>query len=257
MQFKNYIFPETLEEAFQLNQNRQNHIVAGNLWLRFMKKPFVTAIDLEKLNLRGITEAPDGWRIGAMTPLHELETHPQLNEMTGNAIRDVLQPIVGVQFRNAATVGGSVWARFGFSDVITLLLALNATVELYPDAACPLEEFIRMPYDRRILTYLFIPWLKGNIACASQRASSTGFSLVNCAVTRLQDQEFAVVGARPGKAVRIDRLPAETEEAFLQRAGKILTFESNFMASAEYRRQLAEICLRRCFRKLNEKEAEA
>lgn len=257
MHFKNYVFPETLEEAFQLNQNRQNHIVAGNLWLRFMKKPFVTAIDLEKLNLSGITEGSDGWRIGAMTPLHELESHVQLNEMTGNAIREALQPIVGVQFRNAATVGGSVWSRFGFSDVITLLLALNATVELYPDATCSLEEFIAMPYDRRILTYIFIPRLKGSVACLSQRAASTGFSLVNCAVTRLQDQEFAVVGARPGKAVRIDRLPAEEEEAFLQRVSRAVSFESNFMASAEYRRQLAEVCLRRCLRQINEKEAEA
>ncbi len=37
-----------------------------------------------------------------------------------------MSSIVGVQFRNLATVGGSVYARFGFSDVTTALLALDA-----------------------------------------------------------------------------------------------------------------------------------
>ena len=39
-------------------------------------------------------------------------------------MREAVRHIVGVQFRNCATVGGSVYGRFGFSDVLTLLLAL-------------------------------------------------------------------------------------------------------------------------------------
>ncbi|MFQ7552525.1 MAG: FAD binding domain-containing protein [Blautia marasmi] len=46
------------------------------------------------------------------------------------AIRESLRHIVGVQFRNCATVGGSIWGRFGFSDVLTMLLALDTEVEL-------------------------------------------------------------------------------------------------------------------------------
>lgn len=47
-------------------------------------------------------------------------------------MKESLRHIVGVQFRNLATVGGSLWGRFGFSDVLTLLLALDAQVELPP-----------------------------------------------------------------------------------------------------------------------------
>lgn len=46
--------------------------------------------------------------------------------MTGGAVRESLRHIVGVQFRNLATVGGSIFGRFGFSDVLTMFLALDS-----------------------------------------------------------------------------------------------------------------------------------
>ena len=36
-----------------------------------------------------------------------------------------LRHIVGVQFRNCATIGGSIWGRYGFSDVLTMFLAMD------------------------------------------------------------------------------------------------------------------------------------
>ena len=38
---------------------------------------------------------------------------------TAGAVREAVRHIVGVQFRNCATVGGSIYGRFGFSDVLT------------------------------------------------------------------------------------------------------------------------------------------
>ena len=38
----------------------------------------------------------------------------------------------GAKFgRSMATVGGSIWGRFGFSDVLTVFLAMDSYVELY------------------------------------------------------------------------------------------------------------------------------
>ena len=45
--------------------------------------------------------------------------------------------IVGVPFRNCATVGGSVFSRFGFSDLTCALLALDASVVLYRGGELP------------------------------------------------------------------------------------------------------------------------
>ena len=36
-----------------------------------------------------------------------------------------------MQFRNGATLGGSLWRRMGFSDIVTAFLAMDSYVELH------------------------------------------------------------------------------------------------------------------------------
>ena len=67
-----------------------------------------------------------------------------------------LKHIVGVQFRNLATVGGSIYGRYGFSDVLTLLLGLESYVELYKGGIIPLKEYANMKYDRDILVRIIV-----------------------------------------------------------------------------------------------------
>ena len=66
-----------------------------------------------------------GFSIGAMVTLRQLELHPGLAAYTDGAVRESVRHIVGVQLRNLATVGGSIYSRFGFSDVLTMFLALR------------------------------------------------------------------------------------------------------------------------------------
>ena len=66
-----------------------------------------------------------------MATLRDLEQHESLNAYTAGAVKNAVKDIVGVQFRNMATVGGSIWGRFGFSDVLTVFLAMDCYVELY------------------------------------------------------------------------------------------------------------------------------
>ena len=56
-----------------------------------------------------VQETDDEFVIGCMTPLRELEINKRLNEYTHGAVRESLRHIVGVQFRNCATIGGSIW----------------------------------------------------------------------------------------------------------------------------------------------------
>ena len=116
---KEYRRAESLEEAWQLNQKRSNRILGGMLWLKMCKMNVQTAIDLSGLGLDGIEEREDCFSIGCMATLRQLETHPGLDQYTNGAIREALRHIVGVQFRNVATVGGSLFGRYGFSDVLT------------------------------------------------------------------------------------------------------------------------------------------
>ena len=151
-----YVRPQSLEEAWQLNQNKRSRILGGMLWLRLGKGTVTTAIDLCDLGLDTIEETPEQFSIGAMATLRQLELHEGLNEYSRGAVANAVKDIVGVQFRNMATVGGSIWGRFGFSDVLTVFLAMDTYVELYKGGIVPLEQFNNMEKDNDILVRLIV-----------------------------------------------------------------------------------------------------
>lgn len=128
---KNYVVAENLEQAYELNQKKNNTILGGIAWLKMGNRNIDTAIDLSKLGLDKIEEDEDVFKIGCMCTLRDLEVHKELNSYFNGSITKSLIHIVGVQFRNCATIGGSIYSRFGFSDILTALMALDAYVELY------------------------------------------------------------------------------------------------------------------------------
>ena len=153
-----YVRAESLDEAWELNQKRNNKIMGGNCWLRMGKSNNInTIISLSKLGLDKIEENDSEFKIGAMVTLRQIETNNSLNEIFNNTLKKAVESIVGVQFRNMATVGGSIWGRFGFSDVLTIMLALCAKVELYKTGVVPIEDFIDMEHNNDILVSVIIP----------------------------------------------------------------------------------------------------
>ena len=121
------------------------------MWLKMGNHSLGTAIDLCDLGLDAIEETDEEFRIGAMVTLRQMETHTGLNAYSRGAIKAAFQDIVGVQFRNGATLGGSLWRRMGFSDIVTAFLAMDSYVELHEGGIVPLERFVNMPYDKDIL----------------------------------------------------------------------------------------------------------
>ena len=71
-----------------------------------------------------------------MTTLRDLEVNPILNKYFDGVLPKSVRDIIGIQFRNVVTVGGSVFSRYGFSDLIVGLLALETEVELYNGGEC-------------------------------------------------------------------------------------------------------------------------
>ena len=87
-----------------------------------------------------------GYLIKDATKPRALEiTHAGLDAYSRGAIKAAFQDIVGVQFRNGATLGGSLWRRMGFSDIVTAFLAMDSYVELHEGGIVPLERFVNMP----------------------------------------------------------------------------------------------------------------
>ena len=250
LNIRTYALPQSPEEAWTLNQNRANRIVAGMMWLRLSRRPIATAIDLSALELNGISQTEDAFVIGCMTPLRTLETYDGLNDMTGGAFRDALSHIVGVQFRNTATIGGSIYGRFGFSDPLTLLLALEAQVTLYRAGRMSLEDYSRMPYDRDLLLDIRVPLFSGKVAFQCVRNTQTDFSVLNCAMSRTSNRVLCAVGARPGRAILAPCLNgalADRPVALGKSVAEHIPTGGNMRATAEYRKHLAGVLAERCW----------
>lgn len=242
MRYRDYARPATLEEAWTLNQKKSNRILGGTLWMRMADYSFGTAIDLSNLGLDRIEETETEINIGCMVTLHDIECSAAINNLCGNAARDALISIVGVQFRNCATVGGSIFGRFGFSDVLTLFMALDADVVLYKAGRMPITEFAEKQWNGDILTHIIIRKQPVAIKYLSQRNTKTDFPVLTCAVSRINGTTYATVGARPMKAVRVE-LPEGIDAS--EYVKENLIFGSNMRASGGYRRHIAGVLVRR------------
>ena len=244
MTIREYKRVESLEEAWELNQKKANRVIGGMIWLKMSRGNVGTAIDISGLGLDQIEETEDAFEIGAMVTLRQLEEHPGLAAYTDGAMRESVRHIVGVQFRNTATLGGSVYGRFGFSDVLTVLLALNASVELYKGGIVPLAQFAEMPFDRDILVRVHIPKENAAFFYQSVRPTKTDFPALTCAAARLADGAYRfAVGARPGRAVVLT--PQCTLGELPEIVSAQVTTGSNLRGSAAYRKHLIRVLVRR------------
>ena len=246
--YKNYVIARTLEEAYDMNQKKSSVIVAGNMWLRMCGLNKLTAIDLSQLGLDRIEETDDAFIVGAMTTLRALETHAELNAVLGGVFSKALAPIVGTQFRNGATVGGSVYSRFGFSDVSALLLALDAEIVLYKRGVVKLADYQKESWDRDIITHIRIP--KGQKAdVQSVRVSGTDIPTLVCAAAKSASGVRIVLGARPARAVIVaDGLVPDANEHIYEEITAKTAFGSNLRASEAYRRKIAPVLMSRAVR---------
>ena len=260
IKIKEYVMAESLEQAYELNQKKRNCIIGGMLWLKMGNRMVPTAIDLSNLGLNTIEENEEEFSIGCMTTLRQLEQHEGLNSYTNGAVSESVRSIVGVQFRNLATVGGSIFGRFGFSDVLTCFLALDTWVELYKGGCIPLAEFARQKPNRDILVRLIVKKENAVFDYQSVRNSQTDFPVLTCAVAGTENGYRFSIGARPGKAVLFELADADIQAAdvenMAENAAKCVKEQvetgSNTRGSAEYRNHLAGVLVRRAVCKFGE-----
>ena len=241
LKIKEYVKAESLEQAYELNQKKTNCVIGGMLWLKMVTRNVQKAIDLSGLGLDQIEEDDDTWSHGAVK---ESVTH-----------------IVGVQFRNLATVGGSIFGKFGFSDVLSCFLAFDSYVELHHEGIIPLEQFAVNKYPDDILVRLIVKKHPQESVYLSYRNSKTDFPVLTCAISLGKEEAYAVVGARPSRAVKVKlsdqwNVMIKDDEGRRKIADEVtgqLNFGSNMRGSADYRRHLSEVLIRRGLAQLEER----
>lgn len=251
---KEYITVKSLEEAYELlNQNKNNVILGGLLWMKMGKKNYNKGIDLSKLGLDTIIETETEIEIGCMTTLRQIETSQAINKYFDGILGESVKNIVGVQFRNCATIGGSIYSRFGFSDILTALLALDSYVHLYEGGIIPLDEFVNMNIKKDILVKIIIKKDGRRGSYKSHRITSTDFPVLAISISKYKENWKISIGARPNKgklAVNAAKLLSENPtkdqiDAACEEVLNEVEFGTNLRGSAEYRKQLAKVLVRR------------
>ena len=201
LKFGTYVRVGNAAEAYELLQkNRNNKIVGGGIWMRLGSRRVATAIDLSACGLDQIEETETEFRIGAMCTLRQLERHAGLNALVNNVFEFAVHDIVGVQLRNTATVGGSIYGRFGFSDVLSAFLALDSYVELTGAGRVPLAEFVDMGYVRDVIEHVVVVKHDYRASYEAVRKAATDFPSLNVTAAWWDGSWHVTVGARPLRA---------------------------------------------------------
>jgi CO/xanthine dehydrogenase FAD-binding subunit len=258
MKINNLIQPNNIDEAYEiLNSGKNNFILGGCCFLRMGNLNINKAIDISKLNLDFIEENDEFIEIGAMTPFRKIEISKSINENFSGILSKAVSNIVGIQFRNLATIGGTVYSRYGFSDLITALLVLDTTVFLYKGGEILLEKFLEKGAENNkdILLKVRIKKNKGKYCFLDMRNSKSDYAILNSAVSNEDGKFRIVIGARPGRAKLSEKASeflSENELSDININNSInimseeIKFGTNFRGSAEYRKEISKVLIRRC-----------
>lgn len=253
--FAEYARPASAAEAYTMLQGEGAGVLAGGLYLRMSDARLARLVSLDGCGLAAIEKTANGIEIGAMVTERTLETDPVCAAASGGLLARAVRHIMGVQVRNMATIGGSVWGRYGFSDLITALLALEARVRLHKGGELDLGAFLDAPRPAGdLLTAVIIPAGPVTSAWQDQRLTATDFPALNVAVVKAAGGWRIAVGSRPArgvlatKAMALVNKAADVKKAAAE-AGRTaaaeLEFGSDLRGGADYRRELCAVLVER------------
>ena len=142
-----YLRPSVLDDALRARAAGPCAVLAGGTDFypaRVGRTLDEDVLDITALaDLRGVREAPEQWRIGALATWSELVAAPLPAWFA--AVKLAAREIGGVQIQNAGTVAGNLCNASPAADGVPPLLALGAEVELRSVRGMrtlPLREFV-------------------------------------------------------------------------------------------------------------------
>lgn len=241
MNVKQYIVPETLDEAVQLLEKKSNRVVGGNHWLK-QGTHSINAVSLEKLNLNYIKETEEAFIIGGATPLRDLEMQKEFIKYFPH-IKEAYRHIVGVQLRNTATLGASIYSRFGFSDIVSTLLLLDTSIEINGSRILSLEEYATTKRVKEIVTKIIIKKQNRNVAYYPMRHAETDLPYFIFGLSKMDEEYRVICGARPSSPVFLRDTSKLLQKGLTEALVKEMLTEadlgSNQAATKEFREHLA------------------
>lgn len=251
-----YVKPKSPAEAYALLTTRENAaVVGGGLFMRLASRKIGVAIDLSQAGLNFIRETERQIEIGAMTTISNLVNNEALQRNFDGLIPATMANLPGVQLRNMVSVGGTIYGKYGFSELLTCLMVLDCQVVLHQNGAIRLSDFLVMKGKNvDILEKVLIEKEVLRASYKMFRNSAGSLPTLTVAVSKCGDAYKIAVGGRPGVAALATEamtclkgasIDDETVERVAAMAATELSFNNDRRASAEYRRALCKTLIKR------------
>jgi CO/xanthine dehydrogenase FAD-binding subunit len=251
-----YVKPWSVAEAYTLLTTGKNTtVVGGGAFMRLASRKVRTAVDLSRAGLNFIRETGDTIEIGAMTTFRELEQSLPLRSNFDGLIPRTVRNVGGVQLRNMVTVGGTVYGRYGFSELLTGLMVLDVQVVLHKNGMIALPEFFVKGNPSDILEKVIIAKQELRGSYQVFRNTSGSLPILCVAASKANGAYKIAVGGRPGlatyprEAMTFLNSSREKDELTKAQAADIaaaeLEFGSDRKATAAYRRELCKALVKR------------
>ena len=224
-------------------------------------------VSLSRLPWNRLTRSDGRLRIGSTVPIRTLERDPTLHEDLPG-LYEAIQSVGSVPLRHRATVGGNLARSSPASDLIPVLLALDADVELVGPSGSrrvALDRFLRASRSvdlgpGELIEAVDVP-ARAPSAYSWQRVRpSNDISQVGVAVARLPGPDrwtVALGGVVPrpirlpdSEAILREAVPSEADQGrAAELAARSAPFATDRRASETYRRRLVEVLLKRALSK--------
>ncbi len=267
--------PSSLQEACALlSDNAEAKVIAGGTALLTLIKHGIfvpkTLVNLKKINAASDIsyDAQTGLRVGALAAIYDIEASPLVRQHYP-VLAEACHVVANIRIRNMATIGGNLAHGDYQSDPPTVLVALNAVVELLSRAGTrqmKLSDFLKGSYETalepgELVSALIVPpaeslsgtYTKFTTGSSEERpcvgvAALTTMESGICAELRL------VVGAVSPKPVRLEKaesmargekLTSELIERIASDASSSVEPIDDLRGTVDYKRHLVHVLVRR------------
>jgi len=267
-----YHRPRHLEEALALLARHNVRMVplgGGSQLIAEARRDVEAVVDLRDLNLSYLKRDDHTLRVGATTTLQALIDSPESAAAWGGELARVVVRTAARNLREQRTIAGTLVSAESNCSLAVLLLALDATLTLFaPDRktlslgelylhAAPTE--VGAP---RLITEIAIPLPRSGDAVAFEKVSRTpADEPIVCAAVKAKIEGGALrevrvalggVGSKPQRLPTTEQvLETQSLEPVVQRIAEEIDPPSDFLGSAEYRRAMARVLVRRAIARLS------
>lgn len=246
-----YYRPRTLEEALDLLADREhkNIPLGGGTAIDHYSREVFGVVDLQALGLDTYQVRGNFIDLGATLTLEKILTIDVLPEQ----VRQTIKLEAGYNLRQIATIAGTLVATNGRSPFATMMLALDARLTIQPgDQEISLGNFLPLRMESitgRLITRIRIP-LSPKAAFEYVARTPADQPLVCAAVVLWPSGRTRVALGGWGHAPVL-ALDGPQADGAVQAAQEAYTQAEDAWASAEYRREIAGILVRRCLEELS------